>query len=422
METTTVEQPGTVALEPPSTVLNPDTVKNPSGGGQPPLSDQAPSVESVLEGELARLKEEDVKAEKPEAKPEKEPKDAPKEAAKVEDDKAKAEDKTAKQRDETGKFAKAEKPAEQVEAKAEKGAPEQAAAERSAPEETRQSEGRKYAEPPARFLPEARTKWANVPNEVKAEFHRVSEEFERELQEHKQFREELREYEDLAKQHNVTVKDTMARYVAADRHLNQNFGQGVAQLMQMYGHNPAQGLSAIMQALGVTPQQFAEYVTKNPQVAAAPQSPRPQAPQQQTLPPQMQELQREVQELKSQLVTQTVSPIIERFASEHPDYRTLEPQIVAVLKSGVIEELYGTGLSPERKLAEAYRIAGGNLSPSRSVPEPVPAHSEPKPVPSNDAGMKSIRGAPDDGADTVVEEAETDLRETLRKELRKLSA
>src|SRR5690606_9656404 len=146
------------------------------------------------------------------------------------------------------------------------------------------------------------------------------------LQEHKAFREELREYEELAKQHNVTIKDTMARYVAADRHLHQNFGQGVAQLMQMYGHNPVQGLSAIMQALGVTPQQFAEYVSKNPQAAMAPQAARPVAPQQQAFP-EVQQLKSEVEALKTQLMTQSVTPIIERFALEHPDYHTLEPQI-----------------------------------------------------------------------------------------------
>lgn len=336
------------------------------------------------------------------SKAEKEAKEAPKAEdtkGKAEDDKAKAEEKPAKPRDETGKFAKAEKPAEQVEAKAERGAPEQAAAGRSAPEEPRQSEGRKYAEPPARFLPEARTKWANVPNEVKAEFHRVAEEYERELQEHKQFREELREYEELAKQHNVTIKDTMARYVAADRHLYQNFGQGVVHLMQMYGHNPAQGLASIMQALGVTPQQFAEYVSKNPQAAMAPQAARPVAPQpQQQAFPEVQQLKSEVEALKTQLMTASVTPIIERFASEHPDYHTLEPQIAAVLKSGVIDQIYGTGLSPEQKLAEAYRMAGGNLSPSRSEPEPVPQHSDAAPArPVDPDGQKSIKGAPTAG-------------------------
>src|SRR5690606_13580969 len=168
--------------------------------------------------------------------------------------------------------------------------------------------------------------------------------------------------------------------------------------MQMYGHNPAQGLASIMQALGVTPQQFAEYVSKNPQAAMAPQAARPVAPQQQAIP-EVQQLKSEVEALKTQLVTQSVTPIIERFASEHPDYHTLESQIAAVLQSGVIDQIYGTGLSPEQKLAEAYRMAGGNLSPSRSEPEPVPQHSDAAPParPVDLDGQKSIKGAPTAG-------------------------
>lgn len=319
------------------------------------------------------------------------------------DAKAKVEDAERKQdRGEDGKFAKAEKPEDApVDAKAEKGAADKPATERAAPEEPRQSEGRKYAEPPARFLPEARTKWANVPNEVKAEFHRVSEEFERELSEHKQFRDDLREYEDLAKQHNVTIKDTMARYVAADRALNQNFGAGVAQLAQMYGHNPAQAIAAVIQAHGITPQQYADHVMKNPAAHAAPQSVH-QPPQNAQPSPEIAGVKQEIESLKHELAMERaqaqLTPLIQRFATEHPDYAELQDAIATILKDGVIDRIYGTGLSPEQKLAEAYRMAGGS-SPSRSAPEPVQQHSEPKNEPSEDAGLKSIRGAPTGGAD-----------------------
>jgi hypothetical protein len=116
---------------------------------------------------------------------------------------------------------------------------------------------------------------------------------------------------------------------------------------------------------------------------------------------------------------------LQRFAAEHPDYHALEPQIEAVLKSGVIDQIYGNGLSPEQKLSEAYRMAGGS-SPSRSAgPEAAPGHSaaEPTPRPVNpDAGKKSVRGAPAEGVNAATEEPETDLHEMLRKEMRKLVA
>src|SRR5690554_2417837 len=124
----------------------------------------------------------------------------------------------AKDKDE----AKAEKPEEKPKgdktAKADepeaKEAAEKPKAERDGSEARRQSEGRdaSHREPPARFVPEAREKWISAPREVRGEVHRIVQEYERELSDHKTFREELKEYEDIAKQHGVTVKDTMARY------------------------------------------------------------------------------------------------------------------------------------------------------------------------------------------------------------------
>lgn len=287
------------------------------------------------------------------------------------------------------------KPAKPVEAKAETSAAEKPASERDEPE-PRQSESRKYAEPPARFLPDARTKWANVPNEIKSEFHRVSEEYEREVSEHRQFREELREYEDLSKQHGVTIKDTMARYVTADRALNQNFGQGVAQLSQQYGKNPAQAIAEVISGFGITPQQYIQAVQQNPQLAMAPRS----MPQQQQAPQPVQQQQINPQQIKEQIRAEmSAETAVSSFASAHPDFGSLSGQIKGILDSGVVDKLYGTGLTLEQKLAEAYRMAGG--SPSIQQPAQSAAHSESDARPVNlDAGTKSIRGAPAAGNDT----------------------
>jgi hypothetical protein len=427
METTTVEQPGTVALAPPSTVLNPETVKSTSGGGKTDVSDKGNSIQDVLDAELSRLKEEDAKAEA-EAK-EKGQKAA--DDAKAKADEAKAADKgkepdkaekpeakepkAEKARDETGKFAKTEKTEDQPE-KADKGAPEKAAAERSAPEDNRQSEGRKYAEPPARFLPEARTKWANVPNEVKAEFHRVSQEMENEIAQSKDARdryEPIRQFDDIARSNGRELKDSLAK---------------VVQIEQQLARNPIAGLDAILREIGprkqdgspVTLMEVAQHIVQNPQAYQQASARPAQVPQQQD-GPQIAAVLREVAELKSQLATASVQPMIEAFSASHPDYRSLEPQIAEILNSGVVDKLYGSGLSPEQKLTEAYRMAGG-LPSSRSEPELVSDHSAAKPAPSDQAGTKSIRGAPDNGSDTVAEEPETDLREMLRKQYRRLTA
>lgn len=424
MENTTAEQPGTVALEPPSTVLNPETVKSTSGGGKADISEKGNSIQDVLDAELSRLKEEDAKAET-EAK-EKGQKAADDAKAKAEEAKAadkgkepdkaeKPEAKAEKARDETGKFARAEKNEDQPE-KADKGAPEKAAAERSAPEDNRQSEGRKYAEPPARFLPEARTKWANVPNEVKAEFHRVSQEMESEIAQSKETRdryEPIRQFDEIARSNGRELKDSLAK---------------VVQIEQQLARNPISGLDAILREIGprkpdgspVTLMEVAQHIVQNPQAYQASQmQPRQPEPQDNG---QVKALMDEVSSLKTQMVWNShIQPMLTAFESQHSDFSERWPQMQTVLASGVIEQIYGSGLSPEQKLAEAYRMAGG-LPSSRSEPEPVSDHSAAKPAPSDQAGTKSIRGAPDSGSDTVAEEPETDLREMLRKQYRRITA
>lgn len=422
MENTAAEQPGTTPLTPPSTVIDPGTTRTASGGGQPALREPAEkqSIESVLDAELSRLKDEDAKTEAKGQKAadakakaeEAKAADKDKEPDKAEKPEAK-ELKAEKARDETGKFAKAEKNEDQPE-KADKGAPEKAAAERSAPEDNRQSEGRKYAEPPARFLPEARTKWANVPNEVKAEFHRVSQEMENEITQSKEARdryESLRQFDEIAKSNGRDLKDSLAK---------------VVQVEQQIARNPIAGLDAILREIGprkqdgspLTLMEVAQHIVQNPQSyhQAATALPTQQSTQQ--VNPEIEALKAEAQSLRAE---QTVVPIIREFSQSHPDFDALSPQIEQILTSGVIEKLYGNGLAPEQKLAEAYRMAGGE--PSRSDPAPVSDHSNAeKTVPSKDAGTKSIRGAPGNGADTAVEEATSDLTELLRKEYRRMSA
>lgn len=417
MDNATVSQPGTVALEPPSTVLNPQTINGPSGGGQPNLSEpktdepKSQSIEDVLESESKRLKEADTEADKSVKEKAdtaaKEAKDKADEAAKAE---KKDEEKPAKARAEDGKFAKAEEP------KADKSAPEKAVTERSGPDD-RQSEGRKHAEPPARFLPEARLKWANVPGEVKAEVHRVSQEYEAELQKSKASAERyepIRQYDELAKSNGRELKDSLAK---------------VHEIEQAISRNPIAGLEAVLREIGprkadgspLSLIEVAHHIVKNPQAyQQAVQQPVMQQPQAPQTNKEIEELRQEIQSMKAE---QTIVPLITKFAETHTDYHALEPKIAEILGSGVIEKLYGTGLTPEQKLAEAYRMAGGN-SPSRSeAPQALQQHSDAEPErPVNpDAGKKSVRGAPSDGEDTASDETSTDLREMLRKEMRKLA-
>ncbi len=298
-------------------------------------------------------------------------------------------DKAAKTRNDDGKFAKAEQPA------ADKGEPAKVAAERVGNDD-RQSEGRKHAEPPARFLPEARTKWANVPNEVKTEFHRVSQEMENEIAQSKTARdryETIRQYDEIARNNGRELKDSLAKVAEIETALARNPIAGLESILREIGPRKADGSHVSLYEVAQHivqqgPQQFAQSVQSH-------QAPQAQQPQES---PQVRQLASEVHELKTQLATASVKPMIDTFASSHHDYYALENQIADVLQSGVIDKIYGTGLAPEQKLAEAYRIAGGR-APSHSEPEPAPTHSAAetrRPVIDPD-GQKSIAGAPTSG-------------------------
>lgn len=302
--------------------------------------------------------------------------------AKPDEAKAKAKAKASRA---DGEPVKAENAEDATPVKAEhKGAPDEAAAGQEGSERSRQSEGRQHHEPPARFLPEARAKWANVPNEVKAEFHRVSREFEQEVEQYRGSHEEwkrLERFDQLAKTHGTSVEKALDRYVELDRMLQTN---------------PVAAIREILSSRGVTVEQFARHVLENPEAHQAPQG-QPARAAAPTPDPKVTYLEQRLHDLEGRLAEAAAAPIIQNFASLHPDYQVLEPKIGEILASGIIEKLYGPDLAPDQKLTEAYRMAGGTLPPSRSEPELVQSHSGAAHVPSNDAGTKSIRGAPTSG-------------------------
>ena len=311
----------------------------------------------------------------------------------VEAEKAPKPEKVDPIRGEGGKFAKAEPV--QPEAKAEQGAPEKAAAERGAPEE-RQSEGRKYSEPPARFLPEARTKWANVPNEVKTEFHRVSQELEGEITKYKQSSEryeQLRQYDDIARNNGRELKDSLAKVVEIETALSRNPIAGLDAVLREIGPRKADGSP-------LTLLEVAQHIVQNPQAYHSATSQVSQTVQSQ---PQAQQRNPEIEALRSEINSmkqQAILPEIERFYDAHSitPGSDIENALASVLESGVIEKIYGNGLSLTQRLSEAYRMAGG-LPPSRSEPEvaAAPAPVVPQGRPVDPDGAKSIRGAPSAG-------------------------
>lgn len=287
-------------------------------------------------------------------------------------------------RAEGGKFAAKEAPADAV--ALDKSAADKPATGQAEDGDKRPSEGRQYAEPPARFLPEAGKLWANVPNSVKAEVHRLTTEHDAEVKRVSAEWEPVRKYDEMAKQSGTTLDKALEAYVSTEQQLRSN--------------DPATKVAAInrvIQMAGVTPEQYAAFITQNPQ-AARTQAPQPQQP---APDPQYKALEQRLASFETQMAAQKVEPIITSFASAHNDYYSLQEPIAKVLQSGIVDQIYGAGLSPEQKLEVAYQMAGGRGSPSHQ-PTPVSqVHSAPVEArPVDPDGQKSIKGAPTGGNTT----------------------
>lgn len=305
--------------------------------------------------------------------------------------------------------AKAEAPVKAATARAEA----KPSAEAETPDTTGQegdklpSEGKQVA-PPARFLPKAREVWVNTPRPVQAEIERMERDHAAEVeqyQETKRFHEELSEYDGMAKKAGVTVKAALDRYVAFDRELSQDFGKGVAKIAQDQGKEPQAVIAEVLRAYGVTPQQYAQMVTQNPQAHQAPQ-PAPQQPQQRQPDPVAAQALQEVASLKQQLAARDLdAQVIQPFVAANPRFEELQGDIAFFLNSGRVPN----SLSPAERLEVAYDMAE-RLNPSPYRPQT--ASADPDAPPASRAG-KSISGAPGNSKTTPGKPKIMSIRESI---------
>lgn len=270
------------------------------------------------------------------------------------------------------------------------------------------SEGRKIIEAPARFLPRAKELWQNVPHPVREEFERVMKETETEVSRYREaqtFREELREYEEMAKAHNVPLKQALANYVSIEKTFAQDPAQGFRQIMQNMGMHPKQALVHMMQAVGVNPQQLAAHMAQNPHEYTALAQPMPQRQQvpQQAAPqadPAVDQLKREVEELRlAQVTKQVQDELINPFFSEEPEARAYWKEIEEFILSGMIEKRHGQSVSPRDKIDIAWNMVKA-MNGITSKPATVQDDTAEYTTPAVDLrGTKSVKGAPTPGTD-----------------------
>lgn len=265
------------------------------------------------------------------------------------------------------------------------------------------SEGKQVA-PPARFLPKAKDVWVNTPRPVQAEVERMAADHAAELEqfaEPKRFHDELKEYDGMAKQAGTTVKGALDRYVAFDRQLSQDFGKGVASLAQGQGKQPQEVIAEVLRAYGVSPQEYAQMVTQNPQAHQA------QAPQQRQPDPVAAQAMQEVASLKYELASRDLEArVITPFIAAKPRFHELQGDIAFFLQSDKVPR----SLSPADRLEVAYDMAE-RLNPSPNRPQTVSA--DPDAFPVNRAGSKSISGGPGNGKTVTGKPKIMSIRESI---------
>lgn len=272
------------------------------------------------------------------------------------------------------------------------------------------SEGKQVA-PPARFLPRAKDVWINTPRPVQAEVERMAADHAAEIEQYaepKRFHEELKEYDGMAKQAGTTVKGALDRYVAFDRQLSQDFGKGVAAIAQDQGKQPQDVIAQVLRAYGVTPQQYAQMVTQNPQAHQAQAPQMQQAPQRQAQPdPVAAQAMQEVASLKQELASRDIEArVIAPFVAANPRFHELQGDIAFFLNSDKVPR----SLSPADRLEVAYDMAE-RLNPSPYRPQV--ASADPDAVSENRAGRKSISGAPGNGKAVTGKPKIMSIRESI---------
>lgn len=380
-----------------SNVISEQSLPEASNIVEPRGHNDNPAANTHKEQEAPEVKED--KPSKPESRM-----DTIKRAMSDIEGKNKPEDKNAEKAE-----VKADEKAELKDNKAPAEKPE-ARAEPEAQKPLKPSEGQKHHEAPARFLPRAKELWVNTPKEVKAEYARMQEEHTAataQFQEAKTFRDELSDYDRMAKANNTSIKASLDNYTAIERKFAEDPAQGFRAIMQNMNFSPPQAISHILRAFNVTPQQLADHIQRDPNAYTALAPQRQMQPQQQFQPqaaqqqvdPQIKALQEQVARMQADSVA---NQVIAPFANEYPEYYQHEDAIAKVLQSGIIDQIHGSSLSPRDKLEAALFMVAPHVkrAPQEQSFQAQPVRQAEDDTPALDVrGNKSIKGAPYPGTD-----------------------
>lgn len=392
---------------PPSTVLDAPVNNSPSGAGAPKLAPDGEADKFEPKSAADTLREVFKESKEPEQD---------EATADTEDD-----DKAAKEVKEEKKPAKPAKEAEkdvegdeteqgeegEAEADGDKPAKQRVKDGKFAPREPKEDRGDPRDDAPKSFLPDAKEKWANVPNTVKRDINKLIADHDSTVGQYKQATERyerIRDFDELAQSHGRDLRDSLMRVHQIENELQANPIAGLNRVLMEAGPRKADGQPVSLFEL-------AQFIVSKGQQGY--QQMVAQQPQQQ----QAQQPNHEVAQLKQQLAQmqqqQIEASVIAPFRESHPRYDELQDDIAFFLKSGKIDK----GYSPAERLEIAYDMAV-RINPTSRIEEK--AEAEEGRVAESFAGSKSIKSAPGAVSSKMELERGGSIRDILEQERKRL--
>lgn len=291
------------------------------------------------------------------------------------------EKKPAPERGENGKFKKAD--AVETESLPEPSSEVDGEDGQEDEQEKRSSGERDIDRPPARFLPRAKEKWGTVDADVRGEVYRAFSEMEKGLEESRgdrEFRKELRGFEDMAKKSNTSIPRVLNEYVEVYNQLRQD---------------PASAVQRLLATVGITPQQYADHVLKTEQYHQA----NPGAVGQQQIQSEIQTLrnelaqerqarQQEQEELaRRESIQQVENGLFNELRQDHPRFDELRQDVAFFFNSDKL-----SSIADERSRLYAAMDMAERVNPLPSSASERVSTATNRPL--NPAGKKSVKGNP----------------------------
>ena len=227
-----------------------------------------------------------------------------------------------------------------------------------------------YREPPQRMSEQAKADWADVPETVRGDMHRMHEEFSRAYQVYRGDHEvmnSLRPFQQMAQQQGTSLAAAMNNYVGIEQKLRQDPISGLDRIVQNLGMKNAEGGPLTLRdiayhVLSVAPDQLAQAQNNNAQEAANRQIA--------ALNQELMGLKNHLQQMHNQQRYQYTRAQIDHFADTHPRFDELATIIHQEVAAGYsLEDAYRRAdlLNPAPQAAQTRTQSAQTRDSDRSI-------------------------------------------------------